>query len=121
MSSDDTRRDGEKSGDVASLTLKILGQIRDEARTTNTRLDATNQRLDTLQDEARATNTRLDATNVHLHELTRATVGGFAEVNRRIDNMLLGEHRDEHQELRRRVERLEHQVGIVDPLTPEGH
>ena len=107
MSSDDTRRDGEKSGDVASLTLKILGQIRDEARTTNERLDNTN--------------THLDATNVHLHELTRATVGGFAEVNRRIDNMLLGEHRDEHQELRRRVERLEHEAGIVEPLAPEGH
>lgn len=139
MSTDGSPRDDGKSQDVASLTLKILGQIRDQAQETNaqlqqtnarleqtnTRLDAGFERLDRRIDE---TNTRLDATNmclmatnVHLGELTRATIGGFHEVNRRIDNVLLGEHRDEHLDLRRRVERLERQAGLDEPLGPEGH
>lgn len=99
MSTDDTSSDGSKGGDVASLTLRILGQIRDQARDTN------------LQ---------LRDTNLQLRELRRATTHGFAEVNRRIDNVLLGTHREEHQELRRRVERLEHRVGIDEPIGVEG-
>lgn len=51
--------------------IKILGQIRDELKTTRTelssRLDATNQRLD-------ATNQRLDESNQRLEHLERRQV-----------------------------------------------
>lgn len=110
---DDTPRGGtpeqEQAGNVASLTLKLLGQIRDEARQTNQRLEVTNQRLDVTNQRLDAGFERLDR---RIDELTYATVHGFGEVNRRIDHVLLGPHRDEHQDLRRRVERLEATVGF---------
>ena len=106
----------DQAGNVASLTLKLLGQIRDEARQTNQRLDATNQRLDATNQRLDGTNERLDAgferLDRRIDELTYATVHGFGEVNRRIDHLLLGPHRDEHQDLRRRVERLEANAGF---------
>jgi chromosome segregation ATPase len=44
------------------LTLAVLREIRDEARSTNERLDTTNERLDT-------TNERLDTTNERLESV----------------------------------------------------
>jgi hypothetical protein len=44
-------------GDTPSLTVKILTEIRDEIRTTNTRVAETNVRIDVLREE---TNARLD-------------------------------------------------------------
>lgn len=99
-----------------NLTLEILRQIRDEARATNERLDATNERLD-------ATTERLDA---RLDNLTEAMVRGFTlvndrlgqvhdrfgDVNERLDALLLGSHRDEHHDLRERIERIEAWVGL---------
>jgi hypothetical protein len=69
----------------ASLTVAILRQIRDEAKKTNARLD-------TLASEMRQ---------------------GFALLGRRIDNVLLGEHRTEHEELRQRVDRIEQHLGLA--------
>lgn len=50
-----------------SVTIKILKEIRDEARITNQRLDSTNERLD-------STNGRLDLTNERLERLERRQV-----------------------------------------------
>jgi hypothetical protein len=71
---------------VADLTMRVLREIRDEAKKTNARLDQTNVRLDVLKDE--------------MHQ-------GFDRRGGRIDNLLLDEHR--HDELRGRVERIEKQ------------
>lgn len=43
------------------LTVEILREIRDEIRSTNTRLDTTNTRLDTTNARLEATADRLDA------------------------------------------------------------
>ena len=112
----------DQTGNVASLTLEILRQIRDEARATNERLDQTNERLD-------QTNERLDQTNEHLasfearvdrrlRDQEEATRDGFALVakhlrrlDQRIDHVLVGPHRDEHRELRQRVEHIEARLG----------
>ena len=82
------------SDETANLTIRILREIRDQARATNERLDATNERLD---------------------RLTHVVVHGFQEVNGRIDNLLLGKHREEHEDLRRRMGRIEEQLGL-DPM-----
>jgi chromosome segregation ATPase len=50
--------------DVATLTLNVLKEIRDEVRKTNERLDQTNERLD-------QTNERLDGTNERLDRVER--------------------------------------------------
>jgi hypothetical protein len=73
-----------KRGSEASVTVAILKEIRDAVRETNTRLDG-------LQADMRQ---------------------GFDLLGRRIDNVLLGEHRSEHQELRGRVERIEQHLGL---------
>jgi hypothetical protein len=94
---------------VANLTVEILREIRDEAKKTNTRLDQTNARLD-------QTNVRLDGLQAETRqgfEALRAEMHqGFDLVGRRIDNVLLGEHRHEHEELRGRVERIEQHLGL---------
>ena len=69
---------------VAELTLEVLREIRSEARETNSRLTS-------LEGEMRR---------------------GFDGVNRRIDNLLLGEHREEHESLRGRVDRIERHLGL---------
>jgi len=80
---------------VADLAIEILREIRDEGRKTN-------QRLDSLRREM---STRIDG-------LEKATREGFTLLGERIDNLLLGEHREEHRQLRDRVTRLEERVGI---------
>lgn len=93
-------------GKVADLTIEILREIRDEGRKTNQRLDSLREemtdRLDSLRGEM---TTRIDG-------LQQATREGFTFLGERIDNILLGEHREEHKQLRDRVTRLEERVGI---------
>jgi chromosome segregation ATPase len=119
----------DQTGNVANLTLEILRQIRDEARATNERLDQTNERLDQTNERLDQTNERLDRTNQHLasfearvdrrfREQEEATRDGFALVakhlrrlDQRIDNVLVGPHRDEHRDLRERVEHIEARLG----------
>ena len=88
------------------LTIRILQEIRDEARKTNKRLDQTNERLD-------LTNERLDLTNVRLVQVCDEMRHGFAALGQRVDNLLLGEHRREHQDLRDRVMRIEDHLDLT--------
>ncbi|MBI5481409.1 MAG: hypothetical protein HY906_21295 [Deltaproteobacteria bacterium] len=84
------------SGDkVVDLTVRILTQIRDEIRTTNSRLDAVRTELKSEIGELRA----------EMHT-------GFDLLGKRIDNLLMGEHGRDHAELRERVVRLEERAGI---------
>ena len=59
-----------------NLTVEILKDIRDEIRSTNTRLDTTNTRLEVLRvdltERLDATNSRLDATNSRLDSVESA-------------------------------------------------
>ena len=87
---------------VADLTLEVLREIRAEARKTNARLDQTNARLDNLQEEVREGFAAL-RTEMHV---------GFEQLGGRIDNLLLGEHREEHESLRGRVDRIERHLGL---------
>ena len=93
-------------GDVVSLTVEILKDIRDEMRGVNVRLERvetqqvqTNTRL--LQIEARQaeTNARLDQTNARLEQ-----------TNSRLDNLIVLNGRG-WRDLERRVRRLERQSG----------
>jgi uncharacterized coiled-coil DUF342 family protein len=88
--------------DTADLTIHVLREIREEARKTNARLDETNARLGNLQEEVREGFAAL-RTEMHV---------GFEQLGGRIDNLLLGEHRQEHEELRGRVERIEKHLGL---------
>lgn len=77
-----------KKSDVADLTVQILREIRDEAKQTNARLDR-----------------GFAALRREMHQ-------GFEDLGGRIDNLLLGEHRREHEEIRERVERIEQHLGL---------
>ena len=90
---------------VADLTVEILRDIRDGVNQTNSRLDQTNSRLD-------QTNSRLDQTNDRLDDLRQEVIQGFALLEQRIDNLLLGEHKKHHDELNRRVTRLEQHLEL---------
>jgi chromosome segregation ATPase len=107
---------GKRNDKVTDLTVMVLREIRDEVRE--------------LRGEAKETNARLDQTNARLEGLTQRVDGlqvemrqgfsalraemhqGFELLGNRIDNVLLGEHRQEHEELRGRVERIEQHLGL---------
>lgn len=80
---------------VTDLTVHVLCEIRDEVKKTNARLEELradmHQGFDSLRNE--------------MHQ-------GFDLLGRRIDNVLLGEHRHQHEELRARVERIEQHLGL---------
>jgi hypothetical protein len=108
-----------KKDNVADLTLEILRDIRDEAKKTNSRIDETNSRLDETNMRLGDTNSRIDETNMRLGDTNTRLDGlcgemrrGFATLGQRLDNVLLGEHRDEHQSLHSRVSRLEEHLGL---------
>ena len=86
---------GKQNAKVGDLTVRVLREIRDEVRQ--------------LREE---TNTRLDQTNARLDGLVQHVDDGFAFLGGRIDNLLPGEHRQEHEELRGRVERIEQHLGL---------
>jgi len=71
-------------------------------------------RLEALRTELGAeiakTNERLDRTNEQLERLQTETRAGFQLLENRFDNLLLGEHGQEHADLRERVTRLEQQL-----------
>lgn len=121
--------------DVASLTLSILREIRDEARSTNERLDKTNERLEALTTEVREGFAELRADVRALRGETGELGGQMEEAVRvlknhdsqlqehghalrrlveqndglalRFDHFLTGPHREDHDALRARVERIE--------------
>jgi hypothetical protein len=71
--------------------------------------------FNTLADLQRETNARLDQTNarldVHEKALT-ALVGEVRALNQRFDNFLTGAHRQAHEELEARVDRIEAHLGF---------
>ena len=80
----------EDRGQIADITVRILRQIRDENRETNVRLEQgfTELRgeIAQLRGEVRE---GFDAVRAEMHE-------GFEMIGGRIDNVLRGEHREEH-------------------------
>jgi len=100
---------GKRESNVGDLTVQILREIRDETKKTNTRLDQTNTRLDGL-------NERVDGLQLEMRHgfatLRDEMHQGFEQLGGRIDNLLLGEHRHEHEELRGRVDRIEQHLGL---------
>ncbi len=108
--------DDAKDSKVTDITVEILKDIRDGVRQTNTRLDQTNARLDQMGEELNArldqTNSRLDQTNSRLDGLRQDVEEGFRLLDTRIDNILMGEHGKEHDDLRRRVGRIEEHLGF---------
>ncbi|MEK6606348.1 MAG: hypothetical protein AABZ30_01690, partial [Myxococcota bacterium] len=88
-----------------------------EMKIVSSRINTTNERLDRLDTNL---NARIDATNERLDDL-RGDVnnlrGDVQTLGRRIDNVLLGAHGDEHAELRARVERLERRAPVVSRRT----
>jgi hypothetical protein len=117
---------------MSELTTKILIEIRDEIRATNERLDRTNERVEQTNERLDQTNERLEATitvmkagfdSVHArlatHEkilvrLTDVTVDGFASIEKRLDNLLTGEHRKSHVDDRRRVDEIDARLTKVE-------
>ncbi len=83
---------------VADLTARVLVEIRDEVKG--------------LRGEVKNTNVRLDSLTGEVKSLRDEMRQGFDVLGRRIDNVLLGEHRHEHEELRGRVERIEQHLGL---------
>jgi len=75
---------GKQDGTVADLTVEILRDIRDGVNQTNARLDGLRQDME----------------------------HGFALLGQRMDNMLLGPHRQDHDDLNRRVTRLEQHLEL---------
>ena len=112
--------DGTQDSKTSDVTVEILRDIRDGVKQTNARLDQTNARLDRMGEELNARldqmgeelNTRLDRTNTRLDGLRQDVGEGFRMVDQRIDNILLGEHGKEHDELRRRVSHIEEHLGF---------
>jgi hypothetical protein len=92
---DDEGKMATKRGGEANLTIAILREIRDAARETNARIDSLRVEM----------HRGFDSLQTEMHQ-------GFDLLGRRIDNVLLGEHRSEHQDLRGRVERIELHLGL---------
>jgi len=114
---------GKRDGKASDLTIVVLREIRDEVKglrgeVSQLRGDVTELRGEVTQTNSRLdqTNERLDQTNRRLNEgfgaLRAEMHEGFDQLGKRIDNVLLGEHRHEHEELRGRVERLERHLGL---------
>lgn len=104
---------GKRDDKVTDVTVKILREIRDEARQTNARLDQTNARLDGLQHEMRDMHESIGQTNVRLDSLQHEMRAGFEHVGQRIDNLLVGHHRDDHEKIHERLDRIEHHLGLT--------
>jgi predicted nuclease with TOPRIM domain len=83
-----------------NLTVEILRDIRDEIRSTNQRLDTTREDLGRRIDE---TNRRLVESETRLATAILGMKGTLEEVR---------DYLKDQSDLRRRVERLERQVGI---------
>ncbi|MBX3190304.1 MAG: hypothetical protein KF819_25115 [Labilithrix sp.] len=99
------------NGGVEDLTIRILKSIRDEIRSTNEGLETLRTDLTGRLDQ---TNARLDQTNARLDQHEKVLVKLIGEVqslNGRFDNFLTGAHKQEHDELRARIGRIEDRLG----------
>jgi DNA anti-recombination protein RmuC len=99
-----TRLDGLRA-DLAGR----LDQTNARLDQTNARLDQTNTRLDGVREELGA---RIAETNARLDRMAARVDAGFALVNQRFDQLLVGEHGREHRDFRERIARLETTTGL---------
>ena len=77
-------------------------------------MDGNDQTVAALQgiwNEMKTLNSRVNTTNERLE-------AGFAQVDRRFDQLLLGEHGREHREFRERLARLEQRAGLPPTVAP---
>ncbi len=86
-----------------SLTIQVLKQIRDEIRSTNSRLDDTNRRLEQGLGELKQ----------EIVELRAETRRGFMLINARFEN-LRDRAGERDRELEKRVASLEDRVAVVE-------
>jgi len=100
---------GKQNDKVGDLTIRVLREIRDEVRGLRNDGKELQGEVTELRGEVTELRTEMHqgfiALRSEMHE-------GFDFLGRRIDNLLLGEHRQEHEELRGRVERIEQHLGL---------
>jgi predicted nuclease with TOPRIM domain len=104
-----------KDGGNGSAMLRVLREIRDELREVRGELFEHRHRLDFLSKGQIETNTKLAELKGEVQSLkgeVQSLKGEVTKLNSRFDNFLTGEHRRDHDELRKRVERLEAHAGI---------
>jgi len=88
---------------------RVRDDLRDEI---GARLDQTNARIDDINGRLDQTIARLDQANTRLDQTNVRLDAGFALMDRRFDQLLLGEHGKEHREFRERIGRIEAHVGL---------
>ncbi|MEK6607360.1 MAG: hypothetical protein AABZ30_06850 [Myxococcota bacterium] len=93
--------------------LKVLRGMWGEMKTLNGRVNGTNERLEALRGDVEALRGDVEGLRGDVGELR----GDVQTLGRRIDNVLLGAHGDEHTELRGRVTRLERHAGLSPTRT----
>ncbi len=89
------------NGQVLDLTVRILTEIRDEMKRTREDLGG-----------------RIDGLRSEVHEGLQEVRDEVHKLGGRIDHLLTGPHRDEHEQLKDRVARLEEQVFPPRPARP---
>ena len=88
-------------GQVLDLTVRILTEIRDEMKRTREDLGA-----------------RIDGLRAEVHGGLQEVRDEVHRLSGRIDHLLTGPHRDEHEHLKERVTKLEEQVFPPPPTRP---
>lgn len=103
--------------EIASLTLRLLTELRDGVRGLAARLDENTARLDENTARLDDYNLRLERMDGRLSQRIDGVQHGLDRLahvtdglSQRLDNMLMGAHREEHLELRQRIDHLEHDL-----------
>ena len=68
--------------------------------------------LQGIWNEMKTLNGRVNTTNDRLDRLAARVEAGFARVDERFDQLLLGEHGREHCDFRERIARIEQHIGL---------
>jgi DNA anti-recombination protein RmuC len=111
-----TNGESDRTGEM----VEILRNIWNEMKALNSRTDRVRTELKgeisslrtELKAEISSLRTELKAEVAVLREETRK---GFATLDHRLDNLLLGDHGNEHREFRKRFERIEEHLGLPPP------
>jgi hypothetical protein len=90
-------RSGKGSDARDEQQTQILREIWNEMKALNSRIDR-----------------KFDELKAEISELREETAKGFESLGGRVDNLLLGGHRDDHLDLRERVVRLEERMDRVE-------
>lgn len=94
-------------GGVANLTVEILGQIRDEVRGTNKRLDGLTTRVDRLETRLGNLENQMAETNSRL----RMVEAAILQANSRLDRLIELSGKS-WRDLERRVRKIEKHGGL---------